>query len=386
MKITSLLFLLCFTTCLTSYAQLSAVNSTAAGAGSSTDVFTHNGYSLPEYSLGWYYDQGPGVTPTIPPFAYFSAFGGIKFFTATTPRVLFDSNGNVGIGTMSPNAKLHLWEDGGLGATAFKLTNRNNTQTYGVAVDVNTVDDAKFMVYNANNNTPNLVIDNVGNIGIGTESPVSLFQVDDGCTKASIGDASGTAALNYGTSYLGFNASRSGTGSTSSWLTNGDGINNGGGVMYSSIFGDMYFAIIPRTGGSGQTLSDVNIASNIAMKINHNDGAVYAKKIYVQLTGFPDYVFNRDYQLMPLAQVKSYIDQNHHLPEMPTEKEVETKGLDVGEMNKLLTKKVEELTLYLIDLKAEKEQKEREQETLIKNQESRLKLLEEKLEKIISKN
>jgi len=150
--------------------------------------------------------------------------------------------------------------------------------------------------------------------------------------------------------------------------------------MYSSIFGDMYFSIIPTTGGSGQTLNDANIAGNIAMKIDHNDGAVYAKKIYVQTAIFPDYVFKKDYRLMPLSEVKSYIDQNHHLPEMPTEKEVVEKGIDVGEMNKLLTKKVEELTLYVIDLKEEKDKEIRElksnQDELIKKMEQRLSALE----------
>ena len=56
--------------------------------------------------------------------------------------------------------------------------------------------------------------------------------------------------------------------------------------------------------------------------------------------------------------MKDYIDQNHHLPDVPSEKEVRTNGLNLGEMNKVLTKKVEELTLYLIELnkKLEKQQ------------------------------
>lgn len=80
-------------------------------------------------------------------------------------------SGNVGVGTTSPGAKLHLQEDASSGATALKFTNRNSTQTYGLAVDVNSVDDAKFMIYNVNNNTPNLVINNIGNVAIGTTDP-----------------------------------------------------------------------------------------------------------------------------------------------------------------------------------------------------------------------
>jgi hypothetical protein len=59
--------------------------------------------------------------------------------------------------------------------------------------------------------------------------------------------------------------------------------------------------------------------------------------------------------------VKTYIDQNHHLPEIPSEQEVAKNGINLGEMNKLLLKKVEELTLYLI----EKDKKEKEQDIRI---------------------
>jgi hypothetical protein len=67
------------------------------------------------------------------------------------------------------------------------------------------------------------------------------------------------------------------------------------------------------------------------------------------MTGWSDYVFNKGYQLLSLTDVKSYIDQNHHLPDVPSEAQVIKDGLNVGEMNKLLLKKVEELTLYLIE-------------------------------------
>jgi hypothetical protein len=289
----------------------------------------------------------------------------------------FPSTGNVGIGTTTPAAPLDLGNSvyvkhliyGSGGNTGYymgfgiDLGQAPNTLTafIGPPGGDGSHGDGSFSIASATTTWPysayttRFTVLSSGNVGIGTTTPTSLFQVDDGCTKASIGDASG-GGLNYGTSYLGFNASRSGT----SWLTNGDGGNNGGGVMYSSIFGDMYFSIIPSTGSSGQTLADANVKSNIAMRIDHADGAVYAKKVYVQLTGWPDYVFKKDYKLMPLAQVKSYIDQNQHLPGLPTDKEVEGKGLDVGEMNKLLTKKVEELTLYLIEQNKKMEQQQNE--------------------------
>jgi len=83
------------------------------------------------------------------------------------------------------------------------------------------------------------------------------------------------------------------------------------------------------------------------------NGKIRAMEIKVEAGNWPDYVFNRNYVLKPLSVVKAYIDQNHHLPELPSAKEVSEKGLDLGETNKLLLKKIEELTLYLIQMNEE---------------------------------
>ena len=55
--------------------------------------------------------------------------------------------------------------------------------------------------------------------------------------------------------------------------------------------------------------------------------------------------------MRPLSEVKAYVDENHHLPEIPSATEVEQNGLKLGEMNAALLKKVEELTLYIIQQK-----------------------------------
>jgi hypothetical protein len=66
-----------------------------------------------------------------------------------------------------------------------------------------------------------------------------------------------------------------------------------------------------------------------------------------------DYVFEPDYKLMPLNELKEFIERNKHLPGMPSANEVASKGIDVAEMNALLLKKIEELTLYVLELKKE---------------------------------
>src|SRR5690606_18546561 len=68
---------------------------------------------------------------------------------------------------------------------------------------------------------------------------------------------------------------------------------------------------------------------------------------------FPDYVFDKSYKLKPLSEVEQYIKTNHHLEGIPSAKVVETEGMDVAAMNIKLLKKVEELTLYMIQLKKE---------------------------------
>ena len=80
------------------------------------------------------------------------------------------------------------------------------------------------------------------------------------------------------------------------------------------------------------------------------NGQVKAKEIVVTLEGWSDYVFDNGYRLMPLGELERYVNANKHLPNIPSAKEVENNGVNIGEMNALLLEKIEELTLYIIDL------------------------------------
>jgi len=70
---------------------------------------------------------------------------------------------------------------------------------------------------------------------------------------------------------------------------------------------------------------------------------------------WPDYVFKPHYNLRSLSEVEQYIKTHQHLPDVPSEKEVKANGIDVGETQAILLRKIEELTLYMI--KQEKELK-----------------------------
>jgi len=78
-------------------------------------------------------------------------------------------------------------------------------------------------------------------------------------------------------------------------------------------------------------------------------GTIAARRVKVTQETWPDYVFNKDYKLPALSEVEKYINANQHLPEIPSAAEVKKEGLDLGEMNRKLLQKVEELTLYLIE-------------------------------------
>jgi hypothetical protein len=96
------------------------------------------------------------------------------------------------------------------------------------------------------------------------------------------------------------------------------------------------------------------------------EGAIRCRKLKMDLATWPDYVFHTDYLLRPLPEVEQFIRQNNHLPEVPSEKEVTENGLDLGENQSVLLKKIEELTLYLIEQNKKLEQLQKEMESLKK--------------------
>ncbi len=80
------------------------------------------------------------------------------------------------------------------------------------------------------------------------------------------------------------------------------------------------------------------------------DGKVIAEEITIKLSEqWPDYVFEEEYPLMPINELEAYIKANKHLPNVPSEQEVGNNGVDLGEMNALLLRKMEEMTLYIIE-------------------------------------
>ncbi len=82
------------------------------------------------------------------------------------------------------------------------------------------------------------------------------------------------------------------------------------------------------------------------------DGKAICEEVFVELSSaWPDYVFQTDYKLMPLSDLAQYINKEGHLPKMPSAAQIEEEGShSLGETQRLLLEKVEELTLYILEL------------------------------------
>jgi hypothetical protein len=84
------------------------------------------------------------------------------------------------------------------------------------------------------------------------------------------------------------------------------------------------------------------------------NGKITAKDVEVK-PRWGDFIFDKDYKLLSLDQVEDFISIHKHLPNIPSEAEVSANGIELGKMNSLLLQKIEELTLYMIELKKENE-------------------------------
>ena len=179
-----------------------------------------------------------------------------------------------------------------------------------------------------------------GNLNISTNGILSISVPNVGMTFSNASKRIFVGVLNNQTSptYANFNLAPGN-------LENGLYIHNTGAGTYGvSVRTAVNTNDAIRVMGINGSLDE----KNFAVKGN---GEVFARKYTTTLAPIPDYVFDLSYKLLPLNELKSYISINKHLPNIPSAKDYETRGeIDLGELNLLLLEKVEELTLYILQL------------------------------------
>jgi hypothetical protein len=189
-----------------------------------------------------------------------------------------------------------------------------------------------FLSFTTNNNNERMRITPEGRVGIGTETPEEFFELKSAAPVQTFHQP-GLASFKVGISNGTFKIAA---------MDNGFG----GHVGSFNANKDQIIAM-DATGkvGIGTTIPDAKLTVK---------GKIHAEEIKVDLAvPAPDYVFEKNYNLRPLSDVKRYIEQNKHLPEIPSARQMEEEGIQVGDMQMSLLKKIEELTLYLIEQKEE---------------------------------
>lgn len=195
-------------------------------------------------------------------------------------------------------------------------------------------------------------------VGIGTITPKGKLEISTFSTSQGL-------ILNYGNA----------VGQISAIDLKANGITNGyiGMQMVDNANGDLWLG---SSAGKSMTIyrnGNIGVGTDAPSEKLSVNGNIKTRKLFVTQTGWPDYVFDSSYELIPLAGVWQFIKKYKYLPGIPSAKEAEEKGISVGDNQALLLKKIEELTLYLIEQDKKIGQIERENQSLRKSIEDRFK-------------
>ncbi|NSW46418.1 MAG: hypothetical protein HPY79_11450 [Bacteroidales bacterium] len=183
-----------------------------------------------------------------------------------------------------------------------------------------------------------------GKVGIGTEQPAERMHVYESTNQSAFIRAenqSGNISIGVDGAHAIINTSQD---LMINWYSNKNVIVGGEqGGNFSTLY-NTYLAVNGGKVGIG-TINPQN-----ELDVN---GTIHCKLFKVDVTDWYDEVFDENYNLMSIKELKNFVKQHKHLPDIPSEKEILQSGLDVGKMNSLLLKKIEELTLYILQLENE---------------------------------
>jgi len=137
-------------------------------------------------------------------------------------------------------------------------------------------------------------------------------------------------------------------------------VDNDGAMTLTNVGSASSFTI---NNGTGHAVVVNNNEGNKIFQIQ-NSGLVRARRIKVDSDDWADYVFAKDYNLLSLRETERFILENGHLPNVPDAYQIESNGLDLGEMQKIQMEKIEELTLHLIEMDKRMTELKQENESL----------------------
>lgn len=252
--------------------------------------------------------------------------GALVFQTKLLDRMTIDENGQIGIGTTSPTSILSINSSNPIVQLKNSGTDKGFIQLVNDDIKIGTNlgnSTGRFIV--RTDGSDRFTINDIGNATLGTPAEGGLLTVDGGYTGMVL-KTGGTTRLSV--IAAGLNPEITGSGSGVFRIRN----NNDGMYLYSN--GQI------SIGGGGA------VATGYVVSV---EGKLIATTVTALPFGsWPDYVFEKDYQLRPLADVKKYIEENKHLPGILPAACMEKQGVELGDISKRLTEKVEELTLYIL--------------------------------------
>jgi hypothetical protein len=265
-------------------------------------------------------------------------------------RVAINGEGNVGIRTSLPAAPLHVFTGDDAAA------NTNGFLQLGATTSTNLVLDNNEILARNNGVVSTLFVGRDGSmvqIGNSTATPGTKLYVTSGgnldLTEANSGFMvlGSTTGTNLAFDNNEIQARTNGVASTLFFQHKGGNVRIGDGDFSSGL----------KLGVTGDAIVTGNLrVGTQPLPAGYSfgvDGKMVCTEVLVRLTGnWPDYVFDPGYKLRNLDDLGNFIKTNKHLPGIPKSSEVE-KGLSLGEMQKLQMEKIEELTLYILQLKKE---------------------------------
>jgi len=287
--------------------------------------------------------------------------------------------GNVGLGSTSPSYRLDVTGNQRVTGTPLSTPGPFGRLTAGgcfvvdnssdllvIKADGSKLQCERFSTTNSGSFASSLLINPYGgNVGIGTTTATLGRLMVNGAAGNTVGFFTNTVTGGRGVSIV---ADYPGVYFNSYFNGGHKAMAQGyaGLLNFNPNNGDIYFGVDPNVAaGAGSLLSatsillmnkngDVaigtsNTSSGYKLTVNGN---VRTKEVVVE-TGWADYVFDDSYKLRNLDEVAVHIQQHKHLPGIPSAKEIETNGLKMGAMQVKMMEKIEELTLYVIDLNKE---------------------------------